>query len=285
MPDGLASDVQDALLSRSTMSERYLLLSPLSFPEFEHLVQKARDALEEWFSRHPEYDVQWEYSLGEKIPAVEELRETLLQNRPEIEPQEVALVEQCHRKNQSIMTLESEVEVLHDPLQVSLLRYMLDRIGDGLVVTNGVVRTINEAREHLHDVKFVEDFALEEILEDDSPSDLPDVELGNSGIGRLLSMLSGEDEFEKEEEPEVSAALISIVRSSVDALIKAELLELETERYDSLINELVHAVANTSSAKHFTRRFVKCLVNSEYPEEVFGTDFELSLIVRREVDG
>ena len=113
------------------------------------------------------------------------------------------------------------------------------------------------------------------LSEDDLP---PMTETESVGLAAALGRLLGGPE--PEPEPEVSPALAASIGKALDALVLQELVELEPGQRQPLIDELCASTGEARTPKALVRKFVRCLVESDHPEEVYGTDAELESAVR-----
>ncbi len=114
-----------------------------------------------------------------------------------------------------------------------------------------------------------------------SEEDLPPMtETESAGLAAALGRLLGGSMDEPEPEPEVSPALAASIGKALDALVLQELVELEPGQRQPLIDELCASTGEARTPKALVRRFVRCLVESDHPEEVYGTDAELESAVR-----
>lgn len=114
------------------------------------------------------------------------------------------------------------------------------------------------------------------LTEDDLP---PMSENESAGLAAALGRLLG-GSMEPEPEPQVSPALAASIGKALDALVLQELVELEPGQRQPLIDELCASTGEARTPKALVRRFVRCLVDSDHPEEVYGTDAELESAVR-----
>ncbi|MEM9074950.1 MAG: SMI1/KNR4 family protein [Myxococcota bacterium] len=115
--------------------------------------------------------------------------------------------------------------------------------------------------------------------EDDYPP-LSDDE--SMGLAAALGKLLGGDELPPEPEPEpLNPALVASIEKVLDALILQELLELSPDRRRALVEELAASTGEARTPKALLRRFVRCLVESDHPEEVYGTDTDIEAAIRK----
>ncbi len=111
--------------------------------------------------------------------------------------------------------------------------------------------------------------------EDDYPPLSREESLGlAAALGKLL-----EEEDAPEPEP-LNPALVASIEKALDALILQELLELDPARRPALVEELCASTGEARTPKAMLRRFISCLVESDHPDEVYGTDADIEAALR-----
>jgi hypothetical protein len=116
------------------MSASYLLLSPLSPKEMLELEQRVQRALEEYLEEHPECeDERGEMSAGGQIPRPEEVVEAYRRYRLELHPGVLERLSRC--RSAFSIDRPGDIETAGG-LQVSILRFLLEQAGEGMVLLN-----------------------------------------------------------------------------------------------------------------------------------------------------
>ncbi len=115
--------------------------------------------------------------------------------------------------------------------------------------------------------------------EDDYPPLSAEESMGlAAALGKLLE--SGAPELEPEPEPP-NPALLASIDKALDTLILEELLEIDPGRRQALVEELCASTGEARTPKAMLRRFISCLVESDHPEEVYGTNSDLEAALRK----
>lgn len=123
-------------------------------------------------------------------------------------------------------------------------------------------------------------------LDDDEPrpeDDYPPLSSEESmGLAAALGKLLEGEDLEPEPEPEpLNPALVASIEKALDTLILQELLEIDPGRRQALVEELCASTGEARTPKAMLRRFISCLVESDHPEEVYGTDADLEAALRK----
>ena len=149
------------------MSVELVLLSPLSPEELEDVVVSCTAEVEAYRARHPTVaDKTGELVLGGSVPSVDEARAA---HESYEEPFPDALAVKLG-KIRSVCTIREPGDLESSPLQVSVVRYLVDRIDDGLVLLiDYPLLTIAGCIEELGGYKARADF---EPAEDEGPDPL-----------------------------------------------------------------------------------------------------------------
>ncbi len=92
-------------------------------------------------------------------------------------------------------------------------------------------------------------------------------------------------------EPEPESAPTEFAQSLALALTKAivvlrenGVIEVEDANLEALTNQVVEVALETTSVKRLPIRITKTLINSDFVEEIYGTDAEISTALRPFLD-
>ncbi len=96
-----------------------------------------------------------------------------------------------------------------------------------------------------------------------------------------LKALLGLPEEEPQEPTEFEKTVSAALDEAVQALRAKEIIEVEDGNIAALVAELTAAAIEANSLKKLLKRTVNALVHSERVEEVYGTDEELTALLRR----
>ncbi len=108
-----------------------------------------------------------------------------------------------------------------------------------------------------------------------------DSELDLKSIRDMLGL--GEPEVE---EPTPFALSVAAALTNALASMRADgIIEVEDANADALANEIINVALESASLKKLPLRLVKTLIRSEFVEEVYGTDEEVSSKLRPFLDG
>ena len=77
--------------------------------------------------------------------------------------------------------------------------------------------------------------------------------------------------------------LAGALASTLDRLVREELVELEEAQREPLLAELLAAAANAETPKRMLKKTVRTLVDSDHVEELYATDDELRRILSEEI--
>lgn len=150
------------------MSVELVLFSPLSPDELEDVVVSCTAEIEAYRARHPTIaDKTGELVMGGTVPTIEEARAA---HEEYEEPFPDSLAKKL-AKIRSACTIRDPGDLESSPLQVSAVRYLVDRIDDGLaLLIDYPLLTIKACVEELGGYKARDDF--EPLEEDDGPDPL-----------------------------------------------------------------------------------------------------------------
>lgn len=114
------------------MSATFFLYSPLSPQEARELAERCMRAIEDYLAEHPDTDEEWaEVEAGGALPRPEDVIAAYQKYRLPLEGEVLTRLEACR----SALTLDRP-RFPYSPLQVSILRFLLERLGDGLCLLN-----------------------------------------------------------------------------------------------------------------------------------------------------
>ena len=97
----------------------------------------------------------------------------------------------------------------------------------------------------------------------------------------LAALLGGEEP--NEVEVELDAELLLLMTSVVDKMQAGGAIEVEEDKKPALIAELTEAAQDARTPKKMISKVRKTLIASELPEEVYGTDVELSTAIENAI--
>ena len=78
--------------------------------------------------------------------------------------------------------------------------------------------------------------------------------------------------------------LIAALTDAVAAMRADGVLEVEDGNVENLVIEVAEAGLDSNSPKHLMKKVIRTLLASEYVEEIYATDDELSTSLRRFLD-
>ena len=138
------------------MSATWWIYSPIAPQAMRDLEAECERAVEAFLEEHPGCDDEVaEVLAGGELRSLDEVKEGYARYRMKLPPAVVARVEACR----SVMTLERPGDLGVDALQVSVLRYLLERTGEALVMFNDYPLVPSEgALENLAEKEGVEGF-------------------------------------------------------------------------------------------------------------------------------
>ena len=95
-----------------------------------------------------------------------------------------------------------------------------------------------------------------------------------------------------DEEPPQPAATASpfaiqlnaALTEAIGAMRADGMIEIEDDRVEPLVAEVAEAGLDSHSAKHLVKKVIRTLIESDYVEEVYGSDEALSASLRRYLD-
>ena len=113
------------------MSAMYLLLSPLSEKEMLDLEYECGDALDAWFDDNPDAENDYgEMETTEGIPSLDEIKAAYKKEKLELDAETEGRLAEV----QSGFSIEDPGDIeTKGGLQVSIMRFLLERAGNGLV--------------------------------------------------------------------------------------------------------------------------------------------------------
>jgi len=116
------------------MSATYTILSPLSPKEMLELEESTQRALDDYLQEHPDCDDDWgEMSAGGFIPTHDEVIAAYRQFRLELPPGVLERLSRCR----SAFSIDRPGDIeTEGGLQVSILRFLLERTGQGMALLN-----------------------------------------------------------------------------------------------------------------------------------------------------
>ena len=105
----------------------------------------------------------------------------------------------------------------------------------------------------------------------------------DSDLNSLRGMLGIADPDASEPTP-FAQSLAQAVKRALVALRDAGTIEVEDANFDALATQVAEIALESQSVKRLPQRIVKTLIHSEFVEEVYGTDEELSSALRSVLD-
>ncbi|MEZ4219392.1 MAG: hypothetical protein R3B13_00595 [Polyangiaceae bacterium] len=139
------------------MSVTYWILSPLSEKEMLDLEYECGDALDAWFEAHPDTDEEYgEMETAESVPTLDEVEKAYKKRKLKLDDATIERLSSC----ESAFTIEEPASIELGGLQLSILRYLLQRAGSGLVSLGDYpFETCEAALARLEDLPGVDGFA------------------------------------------------------------------------------------------------------------------------------
>lgn len=107
-----------------------------------------------------------------------------------------------------------------------------------------------------------------------------DSEIDLKGIRELFEL----PEPEANEPTEFAKRVAATLGEALTALRASGTIEVEDANFAPLANEIAEAALEAKSAKQLSSRIVKGLIQSDFVEEVYGTDVEISSALRPFLD-
>ena len=115
------------------MSATWRIFSPLSETELRAVADECVAHVEAYLDEHPECDDRWaEPVAGGDVPTVADVRATYHKYRLPLPDAIVDRLSKCR----AALLLDKPGELDADQLQVSILKFLLERIGKGLILWN-----------------------------------------------------------------------------------------------------------------------------------------------------
>ena len=84
--------------------------------------------------------------------------------------------------------------------------------------------------------------------------------------------------------PPFAQSVAAALAKALAALRSSGMIEVEDANLQGLTTEVVEAVLESSSTKKIPLRITKTLIHSDYVEEIYGTDAEISEALRPFLD-
>lgn len=119
------------------MSVQYIIFSPLPPAQINELVQTCQQYVDEWFIDHADRDDQWgEFMVGGEIPSPGDATAMVCDEEGIVMPvdsERTAAVLERLATIKTAVTIERPGSIDADRMQVSILRFLLEGSGDGLI--------------------------------------------------------------------------------------------------------------------------------------------------------
>ncbi len=91
-----------------------------------------------------------------------------------------------------------------------------------------------------------------------------------------LAALLGLPQKEKAEPTPFAQSMAAALTKAVASMRAEGMIEVEDANFDALVAEVVEAALESSTLKRLVLRVVKTLIHSDFVEEIYGTDAEIS---------
>ena len=217
------------------MSATWTIYSPLAPQRMRSLEEECDQAVEEYLEEHPDCDDQCGEVLADgQLPDADEV--TRGHERYRL-PLPAAILERL-AGCRSAMTIDRPGDLDGDPLQVSVLRFLLERAGEALVMLNDY--PLRRSEELLAEIAqkpgaagFLDDDddergdeadEADEADEEDEPRSAPPRSSRQGGLGGLAAMAGGQERAARLEQilnsardnPELSIEVIEVLRKTPD---------------------------------------------------------------------
>ena len=115
------------------MGVTWRILSPVSARDMLEVERECERALEDYLGRHPEAGKRWgEFTSGGALPVRGDVEREYRRLNLRLPPPVRERLESCR----SVMSIDGPADLRSSPLQVSLLRFILARAGEGLMIFN-----------------------------------------------------------------------------------------------------------------------------------------------------
>jgi hypothetical protein len=101
----------------------------------------------------------------------------------------------------------------------------------------------------------------------------------DSDLNSLRGML-GINEQDASAPTPFAQTLAQAVTQALSSLRAAGMIEVEDPNFDALTTQVAEIALESQSVKRLPQRIVKTLIHSEFVEEVYGTDDEISAALR-----
>ena len=105
----------------------------------------------------------------------------------------------------------------------------------------------------------------------------------DSDLNRLRGLLGISEPSSSEPTP-FAQSLARALTQAIAALRDAGMIEVEDGNFDALATQVAEIALESNSVKRLPLRIVKTLIHSEFVEEVYGTDAEISSALRPFLD-
>lgn len=109
----------------------------------------------------------------------------------------------------------------------------------------------------------------------------------DADLAKLLKAVMSADDLDPDEVPEeeepVSEFAVKLGEALADAIATMRtqgIIEVEDGSMESLVAEATEAGLDTKSPKQLVKRVIRTLLESDYVEEVYGTDEDISNAIK-----
>ncbi|AKT36114.1 hypothetical protein [Chondromyces crocatus] len=197
------------------MSATWWIYSPLAPEAMRALEDECERVLEAYLEAHRDSEDEYaEVLASSKLPTLDELEALYRRSRKSIPASVTARFEACR----SMMILERPGDLDVDAVQVSMLRFLLEKTGEALVLFNdGALETSEEVLRDLARKRGAADFLLEKPAAPARPPARRGVKAtgddasGEARAGRVEQMLSA-----ARVNPELSIDVVEVLRKTPD---------------------------------------------------------------------
>jgi hypothetical protein len=254
---------------RQPVSVDYVIYSPKTPGELGAVLAECRGLLDDWLVAHDGVDEPFaDFDLGGMIPSADAATQMVWDEAGDLASEdspEVAEVLSRLTTIRSVITIERPDDPAVNPLVVSVLRFLIRGVGEGLVQLVDSLQTTELTLASIADKAEAEGFL---------PSRTATVRTPRSGT-RAVTV---------DTTPRVNVAAIDVPRLIVDRLVADELVALDTgKRRDSLEKALDRALA-ADDVLSPVKALIEVLLDHDGVAEVFGTDQELEASMRRALE-
>ncbi|MBN2497758.1 MAG: hypothetical protein JXR96_24400 [Deltaproteobacteria bacterium] len=232
------------------MSVEYIVYSQLPAKELERVIARCEERIDAWSELRMDYDDRWgEISLSGDIPTEAQAREMIWpeEDEAEADPARVEAILARLPAMKSAICIDRPGDFETNPMQVSILRFLVEHAGEGLVQLVDSLVTSEAFLEELDDYVDVDG----SVEPDEAPAAKPPPS-GSSGA-KLLTFVSGK----------------------IDKLVREGTLELHPLARPRSLAEDVLDYLYARDPRPKAAEFMEWLLERGDIEEIYGDDAQI----------